>query len=315
MNNTQELDENQDTKANKVKDFRIKKIQNDKIAVFYDKLGQKKKASYLRNCSNQPVFYIDPETNESKILTNFFCRQRLCPMCSWQKAKKTFSNIFSVISDIEFKDLKYIFITLTIKNCKSDELSNNLDILFKGWRRLTSNKKQPFRKIFVGMFRSLEITYNSETNTYHPHFHILCAVRKEYFSKENKDYLNQDKLIKIWKKACNLDYKPSVDIRKVKNEEYKAVAEVAKYTVKSSDIESAQVLKILDSALFRRRLISYHDLFKEVKAKLELEDEDDQNISDANFNSILANSAIIKKMFRWNIGTKTYEFVREIESE
>ena len=313
--NKQQSTKNQDDSTNKIKEFRLKKIQNDKIAFLYEKLGDKKKASYLRNCSNQPVFYIDPVTHKPKVLTNFFCRQRLCPMCSWQRAKKTFSDVFAIISEPEFKNLEYIFITLTIKNCKGEDLQNNLDTLLSGWRGLTGTKRKPFRLRFTGMFRGLEITYNKKTNTYHPHLHVLCAVGKDYFSKTNKNYLSQEKLIRLWKSACNLDYEPSVDIRKVKNEEYKAVSEIAKYTVKSSDIANEKVLKVLDKALYNRRLISYHDLFKTVKAKLKIEDSEDKFISDSNFNAILANPEIIKTMYKWNFGTKTYNLVRVIESE
>lgn len=303
------------TQKDQIQEFRLKKIQNDKLAKLYEDLGQKKKASYLRNCSSTPTFYIDKTTKQKKLLFNFFCRQRMCPLCSWQRAKKTFGNIFSIITEPEFKDLEYIFITLTIKNCKSEDLQNNLDMMFSGWRKLTASKKAFFRKSFEGCFRALEITYNKKENTYHPHFHILVAVKKDYFKKTNKKYISQEKLILQWRKVCNLDYSPNVDVRKVKVKNKKVVAEVAKYTVKSADINDKEVLKTLDNALFRRRLISYHDLFKTVKAKLKLEDEEDIRESPENYKTIMADPEMIKILYKWNIGTKTYNLKRFIESE
>jgi plasmid rolling circle replication initiator protein Rep len=59
------------------------------------------------------------------------------------------------------------------------------------------------------------VTLNYEKFTWHPHLHCLCFVPKEYFSKDNKNYISQAELTEYWGKACKLDYKPIVDIRRV----------------------------------------------------------------------------------------------------
>lgn len=310
--NKESLLKNQDVpnvpnQKNQIQEFRLKKLQNEKIARLYDKLGKKEKAAYLRNCSSHPTFSYNKKTGERKLVGNFFCRQRMCPLCSWQKSRQTFGNIFKIINTDKFKELEFIFITLTIKNCSADDLQKNLDMMFQGWRKMTASKKAFFRKPFEGCFRALEVTYNKKNKSYHPHFHVLVAVKKEYFSKENKDYISQEKLILQWKKVCDLDYEPNVDVRKVKNKEQKAVAEVAKYTVKSADIANKEVLKTLDSVLFHRRLISYHDLFKTVKTELKIVDEDiESNFKADNLAELSANPDIILELFKWNLGTKTY---------
>jgi plasmid rolling circle replication initiator protein Rep len=166
-----------------------------------------------------------------------------------------------------------------------------------------------FRKSFTGMFRALEVTYNKETGGYHPHLHCLVSVEKFYFKKTNKNYISHSRLIELWKNALGADYKPTVRISKVKNAKYKQVAEVAKYTVKSSDIASDEVLKILDGALAKRRLVAYIGLFKTVKAKLKLEDEDSEEYE--NFKSLMANPDIVLEIFKWNPGTRTYELTVE----
>ncbi len=86
-------------------------------------------------------------------------------------------------------------------------------------------------------FRSLEITYNKEDDTYHPYFHLILAVNKSYFT--DKDYyLSQENWTRLWKESLQVDYTPVVDVRRVKSKDKnfsKVIAETAKYTVKSED--------------------------------------------------------------------------------
>ncbi|KYD03686.1 hypothetical protein B4144_3959 [Bacillus atrophaeus] len=84
-----------------------------------------------------------------------------------------------------------------------------------------------------------------EEDTYHPHFHVLLPVKK--------NYIKQADWTSLWKKALKLDYTPIVDIRRVKGKakidaeqiesdvreakmEQKAVLEISKYPVKDTDV-------------------------------------------------------------------------------
>lgn len=58
--------------------------------------------------------------------------------------------------------------------------------------------------IKVQMIKKLEITYNEETNTYHPHFHIIYNDNLNVFNvqtKKYKQYLKSCTLLKIIEKA------------------------------------------------------------------------------------------------------------------
>ena len=44
--------------------------------------------------------------------------------------------------------------------------------------------------VIKGYVRKLEITYNKERDDYNPHFHVLIAVNKSYFTDKNY-YINQ----------------------------------------------------------------------------------------------------------------------------
>lgn len=300
------IDEN-NKKVKQLGKISEKKKMNEYLSRTYKRLGDEKKAKKLKLCANHFVFA------DGNILEAMYCQLRLCPVCSWRRADKTFHNIFYIISQPEFKDLDFIFITLTVRNCSAADLPATLEMMKKGWKKLVLNEREPFRKSFEGTFRALEITVNKETGEYHPHYHVLAAVKKGYFRKSNPNYISQENLIKLWQKVCKLDYEPSVDIRRVKNATYKAVAEVAKYSVKATDyIKDEEIVKTLDKVLFKRRLLAYGGIFQTVRKRLKLEEEPIAE-GDEPFNAahILANPSIVKEIYQWNFGTQTYKLVRK----
>lgn len=284
-----------------------KKKQSNRIAFLYDELGEHSKAEKIRMCNSHPIFKY--QDNKLKFLTSLFCRQRMCPTCAYVRSHKVKNNVLNIINSEEFKNCNYIFITLTVKNCYADDLNNQIDIIFQAMRKLTSNKNSFFKNYFNGMFYALEITYNKKANTYHPHIHAICSYYKgKYAYRKNikGKRIEIEQLTKKWSEALGVNYLPSVSIKTVYNTKYKQVSEVAKYTVKGSDIKNKEVLQIIDNAIFNRRLVSYQGLFKTVKHNLKLDDEIDLNKKP----SILAdlkNPNIAKVVYKWDIGFKTYK--------
>jgi plasmid rolling circle replication initiator protein Rep len=134
----------------------------------------------------------------------------------------------------------------------------------------------------------LEITHNTNPqsvsyDTYHPHFHCILAVNKTYF--KNEEYIQKSDWTSFWRKAMRLDYDPVVDVRRVKGNTAKAVAEVSKYAVKDSDYIipddwqlTVDTVKLLDSVLSNRRLVAYGGKFKDWHRKLNLDDEVDGDL-------------------------------------
>jgi len=162
-------------------------------------------AGLIQKCGREMIWAENPDTKKWEVAAAMFCQKRLCPVCCWRRSVKTYNNIFDIITDRDFKkaEAEFIMLTLTVRNVPGNELSETLDRLLAAWQVLTDNKRQPFRKAFLGTFRSLEITYNRKAKTYHPHFHVLAAVPPEYFSRENAEYMSHEKLIEVWKDALN----------------------------------------------------------------------------------------------------------------
>ena len=245
------------------------------------------------------------------------CGIRLCPSCSWIRSRQVFENVYSVITDPEFSGKQFIFLTLTVKNCRGEFLESEINRLLSAWRDLTKDERKPFRESFLGTFRALEVTYNRQKKSYHPHLHAMAAVEPGYFRKTNPDYISQAKLRELWRDACGLDYLPQCRIEKVKNTAKKQVAEVAKYTVKSAEyISRPEVVQVLDPALRNKRLIAYGGIFKTVKQRLNLPDDDfPEGEFRVSFEELLRNPCIRKWILEWHGGTYHVSVIEPLPPE
>lgn len=232
------------------------------------------------------------------------CKLRLCPSCAYIRAHNIFQNVYGIIAAPEFSGKQFIFLTLTVRNCRGEKLESEINRVLTAWRKLNANKKNSFKKSFLGTFRALEVTYNKITKTYHPHIHAIAAVEPGYFRKSNKNYINQAKLRELWSKACGLEYLPQCRIERVRNTVKKQVAEVAKYTVKSGDyLNNPKVLEVLDPALKSKMLIAYSGLFKTVKARIALPEDDNlDELPRLTVEELMSNPYIRKIIFEWDMG-------------
>ena len=308
-------------KKGKDNNWKERKKDNLNLADSYKRLGEKK---YYRviDCSTFLEFGVT-KTSSLKLLQANFCKVRLCPMCAWRRSLKIFGQVSKVMDQVEKNyNYRYIFLTLTVKNCYSEDLKDTLDLMKKSFNKLSERKA--FKKAIKGYFRSLEITYNKEDNTYHPHFHLILAVNKSYFT--DKDYyLSQENWTRLWKESLQVDYKPVVDVRRVKSKDKnfsKVIAETAKYTVKSEDflikkedgkIDEAltdEVVATLDKALHRKRLVSFGFLFKDIHRQLNLDDAENGDLKKTdNEDELRDDLTDIILRYQWNIGIKNYKLV------
>ena len=307
-------------------DQKNKKLDNLIVAESYKRLWLKYDINNfininynMINCASMLEFKLF-EDNTKKLNKAMFCRNRLCPMCNWRRSKKIFGQVSKIVQEIDKLDkYNYIFLTLTLKNCTSNELEKNIDLISKSFNRMLTNNKK-VKSICKGYFRAIEVTFNKKENTYHPHIHTIIVVDKYYFSQRNKDYIKVEDWQLIWQHYLKVDYLPICDVRKVKSMNYKAVAEVSKYTVKSKDIiiynkDRSVNEKLTDENIYNlhfvlrnKRLVSFGGIFKEYHKKLNLEDinKDDIDLIKTNVddNDELLNYIILK--YGWNVGLTNY---------
>lgn len=313
--------------------WRAYKMANEYLSMAYESINQNK-AERLKWCCKTIEADVRKDTGELVRIVGFSsCRVRLCPLCSWRRSLKNFWNTISIVKWLKSNEnrsevgkFSYIFITLTIKNCRGDALSGTIDDLFSAVKRLYERKE--IKKAWVGMVRNLEVTHNvnpesKDYDTFHPHFHMIAAVRPSYFT--SRDYISQKRLQNLWRECLRVDYDPVVDIRRVKSraspegedasgcDAAKAVAECSKYAAKSTDYIipddwdlTVETVRLLDAALDRRRLINYSGIFREVKQKLQLEDCEDGDLVKVGEEIIEDDSELVRATYWWYSGYRQY---------
>lgn len=268
--------------SGKERPWHTKKLENQYISLAYETVNPAK-AARLNDCAQ--VLQFARAGGQMRLKSANFCRVRLCPICAWRRSLKVQAHMHRILEAAESYNLRYIMVTLTLRNCEPGALSASLDLLMGGFKRLMKRKR--YSDVVVGWYRGVEVTHNVEADTYHPHIHALFAVKPSYFRGDK--YVSQAQLAQDWRECCKLRYNPVVDIRTIKAQGsktlIKAVNEVAKYTVKSADIIvfddwdlTVETVRLLDTALERRRFCAFGGLFKDLHARLNLDDVEDGDL-------------------------------------
>lgn len=283
----------------------------------------KKRSDHMQRCCDYLVFgdVVNQVTGEvtRKLQAAEFCRDRLCPMCSWRKSLVTFSQLSDIMLRIDATTdgLVPIFLTLTMRNCGSSDLADCISRELRAWSRMVTSKhrRKPWR-IAVGWFRALEITYNKKDGTWHPHIHAILLVEPDYFENPDK-YIDQREWEAEWQWALGVDYKPRVDVRTIKGSQAKAIAEVAKYTVKPGewlDLDDGdgtdERVELLARVLKGRRLTAFGGLMKETRKALKQEDAETADLVRTGEDATMRGDLVTAmERFEWQIGLTNYVMV------
>lgn len=177
---------------------------------------------------------------ENKLILKqaFFCRVRYCPVCQWRRSLLWRAVMFQKLDEIKqtYPTHRWVFLTLTVRNCDVVDLKDTLKHMNASWQRLIQTKA--FKSGVAGFLRTTEVTRGNDGKMRaHPHFHALLLVKPNYFGK---NYIKQAEWVEMWQKALKADYMPSVNVKTVKafadNQLDKAICETLKYSVKPSDL-------------------------------------------------------------------------------
>lgn len=192
---------------------------------------------------------VNKETGEFglKLKQTFFCKVRYCPMCMPRRSGVWFKRFDEALPKIEeaLPHGRWLFLTLTHRNCRIEDLRDELGAMSKAWQRLL--KRKEFRDI-AGWIRSVEITPGEQgPGQAHPHFHVLLFVRSTYF--KGGHYVKAEQWVQAWRESMRLDYDPVCHISAVKMKDKQrakelgpkaalraAVCETLKYSVKVADM-------------------------------------------------------------------------------
>lgn len=248
---------------------------SDRVAKHYSGSDFHRYSERMTFCSELLDFTLKPTDDESyalKLSSARFCRVRHCPVCQWRRSLAWKAKAYKVLPQIveKYPKHRWLFLTLTQKNCKIIELRETIQLMNKAFKRLTDLKAFPA----VGWLKSVEVTRGKDGSA-HPHFHCLLMVPGGYFS--GRDYLKQAEWVAMWRKCLRLDYDPVLDVQAIKNgrKPTDLVPELLKYCTKESDMTvDREWLLELTRQMHKLRAIATGGVLKEYLRALEDEPED-----------------------------------------
>jgi len=234
-------------------------------------------AERMSECSGLLDFRLVPEAKDGayrlKLSSAKFCKVRHCPVCQWRRSLMWKAKAYRILPRVveDYPKYRWLFVTLTVKNCAITELRETLAWMNKGFKRLSELKAFPGE----GYIKTTEVTRGKNPpGSAHPHFHILTLVKPSYFGV---NYLSQAKWIQMWQKSLRIDYKPILDVQALKPQDSLVglLAEVIKYSVKESDLTTDQDWFLeLTRQLHHMKAIAVGGVLRDYMRELEQEPED-----------------------------------------
>jgi plasmid rolling circle replication initiator protein Rep len=256
-------------------DYTEKKVRNQAVLLHIEKHISESAYNNFCSCGNWLQMKADKEIETVKLNRANFCKNRFCPMCSWRKTLKEAVRLSVIMDYIETEHEKtFIMVTFTAPNVRGEILPAEVTKYNKAFKKVVERKE--IKAINKGYVRKLEITYNKKRGDYHPHFHVIFAVNKSYFT--DRTYLNQNKWLNLWREVMQDDSITQVHVQRLKKSEVEkienemkrssAVNEVAKYAAKDADYcYSQEVFDNFYAALKGRQILTYNGLFTSANKK------------------------------------------------
>ena len=295
-----------------------RRAESDRIRDIYQGTILDALAGRIDGCSGRLEFGWDVGEDgipKTKLRTAFFCRVRTCSVCQWRRSLVWKAKAFKFLPKVieAYPKHRFIYLTLTVKNCHISELRATLTTMNKAWAKLILRKKWPA----VGWMRSVEVT-RGKNDSAHPHFHCLLMVPTTYF--KGTHYLSQATWIELWKSSMQIDYNPIVDIRVVKPKKdgtethLDAILQTFKYSVKPSDLIGDQKKEIqekdrewlieLTTQLHKTRGVATGGILKEYLK--DLENDEPVDLIHVNEDGEQEEAKGISVIFDWHERCKKY---------
>ena len=241
------------------------------------------------------------------------CNTRLCPFCEWRRTRVWRGRLTDGLTALYADEpkLRGVFLTLTVRNPRLEDLGETLSEMNRAWDRLSKRSFFPTDL----WFRRTEVTVTGMpgTNSFtaHPHFHVLLLVKPSYFSR---NYIKQTTWQKEWMDAARLDYAPIVDVRSAKGNSSdgcssedaskSAVLEAAKYAAKATALmELGPAISELHWQLKHRRLYA---MSRRLRQYIKAEDISPEELMDNQQKPLPEGTERIEMMAQWFEDTNEY---------
>jgi Replication protein len=170
------------------------------------------------------------------------CSVRVCPHCCCRRSAVLAARIDKFLVGREQTALRYV--VLSERNCEN--LADGMALLWAAWFRLRRSVR--WKRKVRGCIVALEVTYNREEDTWHPHLNVL--FEGEYFPHEE--------LRQLWIDATE----HRGEIVHISAVNQGTTREMIKYVTKISDlIGNPKALDRLLTAVFKKRFVRTYGSF------------------------------------------------------
>jgi hypothetical protein len=170
------------------------------------------------------------------------CSVRVCPHCCCRRSRVLAARIDKFLVGREQASLRYV--VLSERN--TEDIAVGMALLWESWTRLRRSVR--WKRKVKGCIVALEVTYNREEDTWHPHLNVL--FEGEYFPQQELRQLwieaTQHRGEIVWISAVNQG----------------TTQEMIKYVTKLSDlVGNAPALDRLLTAVHKKRFVRTYGSF------------------------------------------------------
>ena len=304
----------------KMRNFRRQAIG---VAARLRALGYTNRSIRMHQCGSEVVYEMCPECGRTHIISSNLCRDKICPVCGWRLSLRRFAELCTVMgrlqADLDWSQITPQMLTLTVINPRPADLGACLDAM----QRAQSNmlKRRTIKKTLLGWARTLEITYNMEKRTFHPHYHYILLTHRGMEADEAEWRIR-------WMDALGSNYLPQCNCHEIVPRDeaddielradaiVDAVAEVAKYSIRPEALDDMRLshLRHLIEALQGRRMVGYAGVIKEARKGLGMIDEEALgDEEDAKQAACIcgANMALAVARWQWGEGCYRHEIITD----
>lgn len=182
-------------------------------------------SSRLQNCRKNAWFVQHDTTGDIRVQSSR-CKLRWCPICRDVSRMIVTSAVESWLREQKYPKM----LTFTLEHT-DDELTTQIKKLYDSFRKI--RKRVLLKRAITGGIWFFQITFNQQTEQWHPHIHCLIAGA----------FIPHGKLKSLWHKITGDSF--IVDIRPVRDIE-SASSEVARYATSPADITKTDLEHALD---------------------------------------------------------------------
>lgn len=183
------------------------------LAESYARLGETKQSIRVEQCGK--IYWSEQETGGKLEGRPSFCRDRLCPACSWRWGRTVAKEAIETLHKVKEidPDSKFLFLTLTVKSVPSSEITEALNSMTKGFTRLVNNRA--FKMRVKGFLKVLGLKFNHTEGMFRLYYQLILCVSKSYKKNKKKLYWEMDDWTQVWRQSARLTYDPHVWVREI----------------------------------------------------------------------------------------------------